>query len=83
MKGWKEQNQALTKTFKFDSFKAAIAFMKKTALAIDNLNHHPEWTNIYNTVQVKLTTHDAGNTITDKDKELAALLDDAFDRFNE
>ncbi|MCC7298714.1 MAG: 4a-hydroxytetrahydrobiopterin dehydratase [Bacteroidia bacterium] len=83
MKNWTENNNALHKTFTFESFKAALAFMRKAATGIDGLKHHPEWTNIYNKVVVKLTTHDAGNTVTDKDKQLAQLLDDAFDRFNE
>ncbi len=50
-------------------------WMVRASAAIEALNHHPEWTNVYNKVKVVLRTHDAGNTVTDKDRELAALLD--------
>lgn len=63
------------KTFEFTSFASAIAWMVKASFAIEKLNHHPEWTNVYNKVHVVLTTHDAGNTITDKDRKLATVLD--------
>lgn len=72
---WKEENDTLVKEFKFKDFAEAIAWMVKAGYAIEKLNHHPEWTNVYNTVKVKLTTHDAGNTVTDKDRELAKILD--------
>lgn len=75
MDNWKEENNALTKTFVFKDFTAAIAWMVKAAFAIEKLNHHPEWSNVYNKVMVKLTTHDAGNTITEMDRKLAELLD--------
>jgi 4a-hydroxytetrahydrobiopterin dehydratase len=72
---WKEENNRLTKTFKFDTFATAMAWMVKASFAIEKLNHHPEWTNVYNRVSVSLCTHDAGNTVTDKDRELAKVLD--------
>lgn len=72
---WIEENNTLTKTFKFDTFAAAMAWMVKAAFAIEKLNHHPEWTNVYNRVTVSLSTHDAGNIVTDKDRELAKVLD--------
>lgn len=75
MNNWKEENNALHKTFKFSDFAAALAWMVKAGFVIEKLNHHPEWTNVYNRVTVKLTTHDAGNTVTDKDRKLAELLD--------
>ncbi|MES2559146.1 MAG: 4a-hydroxytetrahydrobiopterin dehydratase [Bacteroidota bacterium] len=75
MNNWKEENNALHKTFVFKNFAEAIAWMVKAGYAIEQLNHHPEWTNIYNRVMVKLTTHDAGNTVTDKDRQLAEILD--------
>jgi 4a-hydroxytetrahydrobiopterin dehydratase len=59
----------------FTDFSEAIAWMVKAGYVIEKLNHHPEWTNIYNRVEVKLTTHDAGNTVTDLDRKLADLLD--------
>ncbi|AMS25874.1 pterin-4-alpha-carbinolamine dehydratase [Bacteroidetes bacterium UKL13-3] len=75
MNNWKEENNALYKTFVFTDFSEAIAWMVKAGYVIEKLNHHPEWTNIYNRVEVKLNTHDAGNTVTDLDRKLADLLD--------
>jgi len=75
MNNWKEENNALHKTFVFKDFAAAISWMVNASFIIEKLNHHPEWSNIYNKVTVKLTTHDAGNTVTEKDKQLAELLD--------
>ena len=54
----------------------AITWMNKAAVIIDELDHHPEWSNVYNKVQVTLCTNDAGNIITEKDRELARLLDE-------
>ena len=73
---WKEENNILEKTFKFKDFGEAISWMVKASFAIEKLNHHPEWTNVYNRVEVKLCTHDAGNKVTEKDRELAKILDD-------
>lgn len=72
---WREENNRLVKTYEFPSFANAMAWMIKASFAVEKLNHHPEWTNVYNKVHVVLTTHDAGNTITDKDRELAIVLD--------
>ncbi len=72
---WTENDNALNKTFKFKTFLDAIKWMEKASIEIDKLDHHPEWTNVYNKVVIKLSTHDAGNTVTDKDRQLAALLD--------
>lgn len=72
---WKEENNKLHKTFVFNDFAEAMAWMVKAAFAIEKLNHHPEWTNVYNRVSVSLCTHDAGNVVTDKDRELAKVLD--------
>ncbi|MFN7313446.1 MAG: 4a-hydroxytetrahydrobiopterin dehydratase [Bacteroidota bacterium] len=76
MSNWIEKDHALYKTFTFNSFNEAMDWMSKMAPKIDALNHHPEWTNVYNKVMVKLTTHDAGNTVTEKDYTLAKLLDE-------
>ncbi len=73
---WKEENNALKQTFKFKNFIEAWAFMTKVAMAAEKMNHHPEWSNVYNTVNITLTTHDKGNTITDKDRELAKKIDE-------
>ncbi|MFZ4800195.1 MAG: 4a-hydroxytetrahydrobiopterin dehydratase [Bacteroidia bacterium] len=75
MENWKQENNKLTKTFIFITFVEAMAWMVKASFEIEKLNHHPEWTNVYNKVHVCLTTHDAGNTITEKDKQLAEILD--------
>ncbi len=73
---WKEKNNALTQTFKFKNFVEAWAFMTKVAMVAEKMNHHPEWSNVYNTVNITLTTHDKGNTITEKDRELAKKIDE-------
>jgi 4a-hydroxytetrahydrobiopterin dehydratase len=75
MNGWIEENNALHKTFTFKTFPEAMQWMQKASVEIDKLNHHPEWTNIYNTVKVKLYTHTAGDTVTAKDHQLASILD--------
>lgn len=75
MNNWTENNNELSKTFEFNSFLEAIAWIVKASAEIEKLNHHPKWTNLYNKVHVSLTTHDQGNTITQKDKELAQALD--------
>ncbi len=72
---WKEENNRLKKTFRFTDFNEAFGFMTRVALAAEKMNHHPTWTNTWNTVYIELSTHDAGNIVTDKDRELAALID--------
>jgi 4a-hydroxytetrahydrobiopterin dehydratase len=75
MSTWKEENQVLVKTFTFASFEEAMQFMQNATPFISETDHHPTWTNTYNRIEVKLTTHDAGNKITEKDRKLAAYLD--------
>lgn len=72
--GWAFEGDALTKTFKFDSFREAISFMMRVAFDAEALNHHPDWTNSFNRVVVRLTTHDAGSKVTAKDIELARRI---------
>ncbi len=72
---WKEENNRLTKTFKFTDFKQAFGFMAQVALIAEKMDHHPNWSNVYNTVTIELTTHDAGNMVTDKDRKLAEAID--------
>ena len=72
---WKEQDNALHGHFQFDNFTKAFAFMTQVAFLAEKYNHHPEWSNVYNKVEIKLTTHDAGNVITDKDRRLAEAID--------
>jgi 4a-hydroxytetrahydrobiopterin dehydratase len=78
MEFWKEENNALHKTYVFANFESAMSFMQKAVPGISKMDHHPSWTNVYNRVIVTLTTHDAGNTITDKDRALAELLDKLY-----
>ena len=80
-KAWTEAANALHKVFEFESFGQALAFMSSAAPLIEAMNHHPEWTNVYNRVTVRLTTHDAGHTITPKDHQLAQVLDRHYEAF--
>ena len=75
MNQWTERNNALHKTFVFSTFQEAIDWIVKARVHIEQLNHHPKWTNLYNTVTVELSTHDEGNIVTEKDRKLAQLLD--------
>ena len=77
--GWAYDGDALTKTFTFDDFAAAIDFMATARPPIDELNHHPEWTNVYNRLDVRLNSHDVGG-VTDRDLRLAQLLDECAER---
>ena len=72
--GWKFEGDALRKEFKFATFREAMGFMTRVAFEAEELNHHPEWTNVYNKVAVRLNTHDAGGKVTGKDVELAARV---------
>jgi 4a-hydroxytetrahydrobiopterin dehydratase len=78
MSTWKEENQVLIKTFTFASFEEAMQFMQNATPFISETDHHPTWSNTYNRVEVKLTTHDAGNKVTAKDRKLAAYLDNLY-----
>ena len=73
---WKEENNKLTRTFKFENFVEAFGFMSKVALVAEKMSHHPEWKNVYNKVKITLTTHDESNTITEKDRKLAKAIDE-------
>lgn len=72
---WKEEHNALHRSFEFKDFSEAFAFMTRVALIAEKMNHHPEWKNVYNKVTFKLNTHDAGDKVTDKDRKLAAAID--------
>jgi 4a-hydroxytetrahydrobiopterin dehydratase len=78
LKGWSvdAKRDAITKTFVFANFVEAFGFMTKAALVAERMDHHPEWSNVYKTVNVLLTTHDAGG-LTMKDVELARAMDAA------
>ena len=73
-----EQNNQLKRSFKFTNFIDAFAFMTKVAFAAEKLNHHPNWSNVYNQVDIILSTHDAGNTVTEKDWQLAKKIDEIY-----
>lgn len=74
--GWREVDgrDAIAKTFTFKNFNAAFGFMTRAALVAEKMNHHPEWSNVYRTVEVTLTSHDAGG-VTERDVRLAAAMD--------
>ncbi|GAB4043573.1 4a-hydroxytetrahydrobiopterin dehydratase [Spirosoma jeollabukense] len=72
---WQEQDNQLTREFTFANFSEAFAFMTRVALAAEKMDHHPWWSNVYNQVTIKLSTHDAGNVVTEKDRKLAAVID--------
>ncbi len=72
---WKEQNDQLQKTFEFNDFTEAFAFMTRVAFLAEKHQHHPDWSNVYNKVTIHLSTHDEGNKVTDKDRELAKAID--------
>jgi len=75
---WQEANNELYRKFEFADFSSAFAFMTRVAMEAEKINHHPKWTNVWNTVEIWLTTHDAGNTITSKDRLLAERIDKMF-----
>lgn len=72
---WTEQNDRLEKTFRFRDFSEAFAFMTRVAFLAEKMDHHPDWSNAWNTVHIRLSTHDAGNVVTEKDRALAAAID--------
>lgn len=73
---WTETNNQLYRKFKFKDFNEAFGFMTRVALIAEKMDHHPLWTNVYNTVEIWLNTHNAGNIITEKDHRLAAKIDE-------
>ena len=72
---WEEKDNKLCQTFEFGNFIEAFGFMSQVAIIAEKMDHHPNWSNVYNKVVIELTTHDAGNVITDKDRDLAASID--------
>ena len=72
---WKEADNTLYRKFEFSNFAEAFAFMTRVAIEAEKMNHHPVWKNVWNTVEIWLSTHDAGDTITDKDRRLAQHID--------
>ena len=72
---WIEKDNTLKAEFQFNDFVSAFAFMTKVAIIAEKLNHHPNWSNVYNRVFIELSTHDAGNVVTEKDHQLAREID--------
>ena len=72
---WEEKNNSFYRKFEFKDFSEAFAFMTRVAMIAEKMNHHPKWTNVWNTVEMWLSTHDAGDIVTDKDKKLAERID--------
>jgi len=72
---WTEKNNQLTREFVFKDFIEAFSFMTRVAILSEKMDHHPEWSNVYNQVIINLSTHDAGDIVTDKDHNLAEAID--------
>ena len=78
---WQNKENKLSKEFKFRDFSEAFAFMTQVAIEAEKQNHHPFWSNVYNTVQIELCTHDAGDIVTQRDKDLSVAIDRIFSRY--
>jgi len=81
MSHWKEKSNALCATFEFKNFREAFAFMTEVAIEAEKMNHHPNWSNVWNKVEFNLTTHDAGNTVTEKDEKLSSRISEIFSKY--
>lgn len=77
---WKEEDNKLKGNFEFESFVEAFSFMTEVAFIAEKMNHHPDWRNIYNKVEISLSTHDAGNKVTSKDRQLAQRIEASYNR---
>ncbi len=78
---WKEENNKLVASLSFKDFVQAFAFMTEVAIHAEKINHHPTWTNTYNKIDFQLSTHDAGDIVTQKDKDLANIIDKIYIRY--
>lgn len=72
---WTETDNKLYRKFEFNNFSEAFAFMTRVAIEAEKMNHHPLWSNVWNKVEIWLSTHDAGDVVTEKDKKLAERID--------
>jgi 4a-hydroxytetrahydrobiopterin dehydratase len=75
LSGWTHRDDALRKSFAFDDFRAALAFIVRVGFEAEERDHHPTLSNVYNRVEIALTTHDAGNRVTQRDVDLAAAIE--------
>jgi len=78
---WKEEDNQLKASVEFKDFMEAFAFMTEVAMHAEKQNHHPEWTNVYNKVSIHLSTHDAGNVVTEKDHKLAKTISQIYEKY--
>jgi 4a-hydroxytetrahydrobiopterin dehydratase len=76
---WEEKNNQLGKDFTFKDFVHAFAFMTRVAFIAEKMNHHPNWSNVWNKVSISLNTHDAGDVVTEKDRKLAEAIDKVYE----
>lgn len=72
---WQETGNKLYRKFEFKDFSEAFAFMTRVALAAEKMDHHPEWKNVWNQVEIWLSSHDAGDVVTERDRKLASKID--------
>ncbi len=77
---WIENDNKLYRKFEFADFSEAFAFMTRVAIEAEKMNHHPLWSNVWNKVEIWLSTHDAGDVVTAKDKKLAEQIDKLFQK---
>jgi len=73
---WREIDNKLVREFRFKDFQEAFTFMTRVSFIAERLNHHPDWFNVFNYVKIELSTHEAGDVITDKDRKLALAIDE-------
>ena len=78
MKNWNKSDNKLKATFEFENFIQAFGFMTQVAITAQEQNHHPNWSNVYNKVEFELSTHDAGDVVTEKDEKLAQAINDIY-----
>ena len=75
---WKEADNNLIREFRFKDFQEAFTFMTRVAFIAEKMNHHPAWFNVYNYVRIELSTHDAGDVVTERDRRLALAIDEVL-----
>lgn len=78
---WQEKDNRLQAILRFRDFAEAFTFMTEVAFEAEKQNHHPNWSNVWNTVEIHLTTHDAGNVVTERDRRLAAAIERIYQKY--
>jgi 4a-hydroxytetrahydrobiopterin dehydratase len=81
MINWTRSPQSLETELRFKDFSTAFAFMTQVAMVAERQNHHPEWSNVWNRVSIRLTTHDASSTVTEKDEKLAQAIEKIYETY--